>query len=102
MKTNTSIQRATGLLALLLTVSTAQARDAVLVIQGHVMAPSCNAQALSTALSAGQSAINGQDCGQAVRSSQATNLTVAKVREVAVATGANADTVKKMVILTYH
>jgi hypothetical protein len=53
-------------------------------------------------MSAGQSAINGQDCGQAVRTSQATNLTVANVREVAVATGANAETVKKMVILTYH
>ena len=102
MKKNTSIQCATGLLALLLTLSTANARDAVLVIQGYVLAPSCDAQALSTALSAGQSAINGQDCGQAVRTSQATNLTVANVREVAVATGANAETVKKMVILTYH
>lgn len=102
MKTNTSIRSASGLLALLLTLSTAQARDAVLVLQGAVLAPSCNAQALSTALTAGQGAINGQDCGQAVRTSQATHLTVAKVREVAVATGANADSVKKMVILTYH
>jgi hypothetical protein len=102
MKTNTSIQCVTGLLALLLAWPTAQARDAVLVIQGYVMAPSCDAQALSTAMAAGQAVLNGQDCGLAVRTGLAANLTVAKVREVQVSAGPNADAVKTMVILTYH
>ena len=102
MKKNTSIQCATGLLALLLTLSTAQARDAVLMIQGHVSAPSCNAQALSTAMATGLGALNGHHCGLTVSTGQANSLTVANVREVHVGSGPNADAVKKMVILTYH
>jgi hypothetical protein len=53
MNKQTSFQCMSMLLGLLLCMATAQARDAVLMIQGHVSAPSCNAQALSTAMATG-------------------------------------------------
>jgi hypothetical protein len=102
MKKSTAIHSVSGLLALLLAMSTAQARDAVLMIQGTVLAPSCDSQALSTAMTARQSALNGQDCGLAVSTGNAASMTVASVREVQVSSGTDANAVKKMVILTYH
>jgi len=102
MNKQTSFQCMSVLLGLLLCMAPAQARDAVLTIQGHVSAPSCNAQALSTAMATGLGALNGHHCGLTVSTGQANSLTVANVREVHVGSGPNADAVKKMVILTYH
>lgn len=102
MNKSTVTRSVSGLLALLLAMSTAQAGDAVLMIQGNVLAPSCDAQALSTAMAAQQSRLNGQDCGLAVSTGNANTMTVASVREVQVMVGTDANSVKKMVILTYH
>jgi hypothetical protein len=102
MKTNTAIHNSLGLLALFLTVSSVHARDGLLIIQATVTNPSCNTQAITTAIDGRQRTINSQDCGMTLSTSVTSNVSVAQVREVQVSSGTNSDSMKKMVVLTYH
>ena len=102
MKKNLRFQCALGLLAYLLIANTVHAQNGLLIFQGRILTASCNAQALSTAMAGRQSSLNGQDCGLAVGSSNASAFSVATVREEIVSTGTDVTSVKKLVVLTYN
>jgi type 1 fimbria pilin len=102
MNTNLFIRGAQGLMVILLATTAAHARDGVLTLQGRILSPSCNAMAISTAMSHQQRTVNGQNCGLAVGTSDASTMSVANVRVEIVSEGTNDTSVKRMVTLTYN